>query len=57
MAKDLLAGQQLSAPKLTLRVGTTCRFPPRPVRYLRVRVTHNSANTGCHLVEVMAFEK
>jgi alpha-N-acetylglucosaminidase len=39
------------------RQGTTCTFPPRPVRYLRVTVTHNSANTGRHLVEVMAFEK
>ncbi len=35
--------------------GYTCRFPPRPVRYLRVRQTHNSANTGRHLVEVLAF--
>jgi len=39
------------------RQGITCRFTPRPVRYLRVAVTHNSANTGRHLVEVMAFEK
>ncbi|MBM4089690.1 MAG: hypothetical protein FJ276_09720, partial [Planctomycetes bacterium] len=35
--------------------GYTCRFPPRPVRYLRVTQTQNSANTGRHLVEVMAF--
>jgi alpha-N-acetylglucosaminidase len=35
--------------------GYTCRFPPRPVRYIRVRQTHNSANTGRHLVEVMAM--
>ena len=34
--------------------GYTCRFPPRSVRYIRVRQTHNSANTGRHLVEVMA---
>jgi alpha-N-acetylglucosaminidase len=39
------------------RQGVTCRFAPRPVRHLRVTVTHNSANTGRHLVEVMAFEK
>ena len=32
-------------------------FAPRPVRYLRVTQTHNSANTGRHLVEVMAFEQ
>ena len=35
--------------------GYTCRFPPRPVRYLRVTQTANSANTGRHLVEVLAF--
>lgn len=35
--------------------GYTCRFPPRSVRYIRVRQPHNSANTGRHLVEVMAF--
>ena len=37
--------------------GFTCRFTPRKVRYIRVAVPHNSANTGRHLVEVMAFEK
>lgn len=37
--------------------GYTCTFPPRPVRYIRVTQTYNSANTGRHLVEVMAFEK
>ena len=35
--------------------GYTCRFEPRRVRYIRVTQTHNSANTGRHLVEVMAF--
>jgi hypothetical protein len=39
------------------RQGTTCRFEPRPVRYIRVTQTHNSANTGRHLVEVMAYER
>ncbi|MBN2128530.1 MAG: family 20 glycosylhydrolase [Sedimentisphaerales bacterium] len=39
------------------RDGYTCRFAPRPVRYIRVTQTRNSANTGRHLVEVMAFEK
>jgi len=39
------------------RRGYTCRFEPRSVRYLRVNMTHNSANTGRHLVEVMAFAK
>jgi alpha-N-acetylglucosaminidase len=42
--------------EVSTRQGITCRFSPRPVRYLRVTVTHNSANTGRHLVEVMAFE-
>ncbi len=37
------------------RAGYTCRFTPREARYLRVRQTHNSANTGRHLVEVLAF--
>ena len=37
--------------------GYTCRFESRPVRYIRVIQTHNSANTGRHLVEVMAYEQ
>jgi alpha-N-acetylglucosaminidase len=37
--------------------GLTCAFPPRALRYLKVTVTRNSANSGRHLVEVMAFEK
>ena len=37
--------------------GYSCIFAPRPVRYIRVTQTHNSANTGRHLVEVMAFER
>jgi hypothetical protein len=44
--------KDLSTPE-----GILCTFAPRPVRYIRVTVTHNSANTGRHLVEVMAFEK
>jgi len=39
------------------RAGTTCTFTPRSVRYLRVTIPDNSANTGRHLVEVMAFEQ
>lgn len=42
---------------LSTRQGYACRFKPRPVRYIRVTQTHNSANAGRHLVEVMAFEK
>lgn len=39
------------------RDGYPCRFTPRQVRYIRVTQTHNSANSGRHLVEVMALEK
>jgi len=35
--------------------GYDCRFAPQSVRYIRVTQTHCSANTGRHLVEVMAF--
>ena len=37
--------------------GYTCRFPPVPIRYLRVTMTGNSANSGRHLVEVMAYDE
>ena len=37
--------------------GYTCRFAPRSVRYIRVTLTHNSANTGRHLVEVAAYAR
>ncbi len=50
MVADRRDSKQLSTAK-----GYTCRFAPRPVRYIRVTQTHNSANTGRHLVEVMAF--
>lgn len=39
------------------RAGYSCSFPPRATRYIRITLPHNSANTGRHLVEVMAFEK
>jgi hypothetical protein len=39
------------------RDGYECRFPPREIRHLRIRPTSNSANTGRHLVEVMAFKE
>jgi hypothetical protein len=41
---------------LSTSAGYTCRFVCREIRYLRIRQTQNSANTGRHLVEVMAFE-
>jgi len=42
--------------ELSTAEGYTCRFDPRQVRYIRVTQTANSANTGRHLVEVMAYE-
>ncbi len=44
-------------PRPSTRHGVTCRFKSRKARYIRVTVTGNSANTGRHLVEVMAFEE
>jgi len=35
--------------------GYDCRFDKQTIRYIRVTQTHCSANTGRHLVEVMAF--
>ena len=37
--------------------GYSCEFVPRPVRYIRITMSRNSANTGRHLVEVMAYDK
>jgi hypothetical protein len=51
---DLLADRRANRDPSTA-VGYTCPFPPRPVRYLRITQTLNSANTGRHLVEVMAY--
>jgi alpha-N-acetylglucosaminidase len=53
---DMLADRR-DNKQVSTRQGITCRFPPRSLRYLRVTVTHNSANTGRHLVEVMAMEQ
>jgi alpha-N-acetylglucosaminidase len=35
--------------------GYECKFNPVQIRYLRITMTANSANTGRHLVEVMAY--
>ncbi len=43
--------------KQSTRAGYACRFPPRRARLIRVKMTHNSANTGRHLVEVMVYAK
>jgi len=52
MVADRRDNKELSTVK-----GYTCRFDPRPVRYIRVTQTANSANTGRHLVEVMAYKE
>ncbi|MBN1589659.1 MAG: alpha-N-acetylglucosaminidase C-terminal domain-containing protein [Pirellulales bacterium] len=53
---DLVADRRDNRQPST-RQGHVCTFKPRPVRFIRVRLTHNSANTGRHLVEVMAYEE
>jgi len=53
---DTLADRSSNQSPATSQ-GVTCRFESRKVRYLRITQTHNSANTGRHLVEVMAFPK
>jgi alpha-N-acetylglucosaminidase len=52
---DMLADRHDNTEPST-QAGYSCPFKPVEVRYLRVTMTHNSANTGRHLVEVMAFE-
>ncbi|MCY3022435.1 MAG: alpha-N-acetylglucosaminidase C-terminal domain-containing protein [Planctomycetota bacterium] len=52
-----MAADRRDNTELSTAAGHTCQFAPRQVRYIRVTVTSNSANTGRHLVEVMAFEK
>ena len=51
---EILADDRANQGLATAR-GYTRRFKSRNVRYLRVTQTHNSANTGRHLVEVLAF--
>ena len=53
---DTVADRRDNTERST-RAGHACRFAPRDVRFIRVRVPHNSANTGRHLVEVMAYEQ
>jgi alpha-N-acetylglucosaminidase len=53
---DMLADRRDNKEPST-KDGYSCAFAPREVRYLRVTMTVNSANTGRHLVEVMAFGK
>ncbi|MEK7674213.1 MAG: alpha-N-acetylglucosaminidase TIM-barrel domain-containing protein [Verrucomicrobiota bacterium] len=53
---DLVADRRDNRERSTVN-GYACVFTPRPVRYIRVNLPHNSANTGRHLVEVMAYGK
>jgi hypothetical protein len=53
---EMLADRRAD-PQPSTAEGYTCRFEPRKIRYLRVTQPYNSANTGRHLVEVMAFER
>ena len=52
-----MAADHLDNKELSIAEGYTCRFDPRPTRYIRITMPHNSANTGRHLVEVMAYEE
>jgi alpha-N-acetylglucosaminidase len=52
---DMLADRSTNIAPST-QDGYPCQFAPAEVRFLRVTMTANSANTGRHLVEVMAFE-
>ena len=52
MVADKRDNKELSTVK-----GYTCTFNPKKVRYIKITQTSNSANTGRHLVEVMAYKK
>ena len=52
MVADMRKNKTLSTAQ-----GYTCKSEPRKTRYIKVTQTSSSANTGRHLVEVMAFEK
>ncbi|MEK7675562.1 MAG: hypothetical protein AAB676_06995 [Verrucomicrobiota bacterium] len=54
--KRLLADRRDDKEPST-KAGYICQCKPVKVRCLRVTMTGNSAHTGRHLVEVMAFEK
>jgi hexosaminidase len=52
-----MVADQRNNRKPSTKEGYTCRFKPQQARYIRVTQTHNSANPGRHLVEVMAYER
>jgi hypothetical protein len=43
--------------KLSTIDGYELKFTPREIRFLRVTQPRNTANSGRHLIEVMAFEQ
>ena len=52
MVADMRDNKEPSTSK-----GYTSKFAPHKARYIRVTQTHNSANSGRHLVEVMAYRE
>lgn len=50
-----IAADRRDNKELSTVQGYTCQFKPRKTRYIRVTQTGNSANSGRHLVEVMAY--
>ncbi len=53
---NMVADQRYNKAPSTAK-GYTCLFEQRKVRYIRVTQTSSSANTGRHLVEVMAHNE
>jgi len=53
---DLVADMRKNKEPSTAK-GYACTFAPKKIRHIKVTQTSCSANTGRHLVEVMAFEK
>jgi len=50
----ILSDQRKNRKRSTIN-GYELKFPPREIRFLRVTQARNSANSGRHLIEVMAF--
>ena len=48
---------QRESKKLSTIDGYELKCTRREIRFLRVTQAHNSANSGRHLIEVMAFEQ
>ncbi len=51
-----LSDQRKNRKRSTIR-GYELKFAPRKIRFLRVTQPRNTANSGRHLIEVMAFEQ